>query len=116
MILEPERVEAQRAAVLRDVPDGLLGSPFRQFGSDFQCHLMDAQPGDFIRLWHGGSGHSVILVRWVVLDGRKVGIEYRGTQGSTDGIGNRTEFLSGAPGHEVGDFVVERTYAGRLNL
>ncbi|MCZ7645969.1 MAG: hypothetical protein M5U26_11905 [Planctomycetota bacterium] len=77
--------------------------------------LMDSQPGDFIRLWHGGSGHSVILVRWVILDGRKVGIEYRGTQGSTGGIGNRTEYLSGAPGHVDGDFVIERTYAGRLN-
>ena len=80
-----------------------------------QIPLMEALPGDFIRLWHGGSGHSVILVRWVVQDGRKIGMEYRGTQGSTDGIGNRIEYLPGAQGHEGGDFLVDRTYAGRLN-
>ncbi len=38
-----------------------------------QVPFMDAEPGDFVRLWHGGSGHSVIFVRWVAEDGRKVG-------------------------------------------
>jgi hypothetical protein len=76
--------------------------------------LLDAQPGDFIRLWHGGSGHSVIHVRWIVENGKKIGLEYRGTQGGTNGIGNRTEYLPGAPGHEYGDFHPDRTYAGRL--
>jgi hypothetical protein len=47
-------------------------------------------------------------VRWVVEDGRKVGLEYRGTQGSTDGIGNRIERFD--------EFVLERTYVGRLNI
>jgi len=81
-----------------------------------QVPLMDAEPGDFVRLWHGGSGHSVVLVRWIVENGRKAGIEYRGTQGSTDGIGNRIEYLPGAAESARGDFVVARTYAGRLNL
>jgi hypothetical protein len=80
-----------------------------------QVPLMEALPGDFVRLWHGGSGHSVIFVRWIVENGKKIGLEYRGTQGSTDGIGNRIEYLPGAPGHDGGDFIVERTYVGRLN-
>jgi hypothetical protein len=78
--------------------------------------LLAAQSGDFIRLWHGGSGHSVILVRWIVENGKQVGLEYRGTQGSTDGVGNRIEYVPGAPGHENGDFIPDRTYAGRLSI
>lgn len=81
-----------------------------------QVPLLDAEPGDFIRLWHGGSGHSVVLVRWIMENGRKAGIEYRGTQGSTDGIGNRIEYLPGAAESSRGDFVMARTYSGRLNL
>lgn len=84
-------------------------------GIGHEVPLMEALPGDFVRLWHGGSGHSVILVRWIVEHGKKTGIEYRATQGSTDGIGNRTEYLPGTPGHEAGDFNLDRTYAGRLN-
>ncbi len=84
-------------------------------GIGHEVPLLDAQPGDFIRLWHGSSGHSVIFVRWVTAaDGKKIGLEYRGTQSSTNGIGNRTEYLPGAPDHKRGDFDVKRTYAGRL--
>ena len=85
-------------------------------GIGHEVPLLDAQPGDFIRLWHGSSGHSVIFVRWVTApDGKKIGLEYRGTQGSTNGIGNRIEYLPGAPDHKRGDFDLSRTYAGRLN-
>ena len=76
--------------------------------------LMKAEPGDFLRLWHGSSGHSVILIRWIVENGRKVGIEYRGTQSSTNGIGNHIEYIDGTPGHS-GGFQAARTYAARLN-
>lgn len=76
--------------------------------------LMKAEPGDFLRLWHGSSGHSVILVRWIVENGRKVGIEYRGTQSSTNGIGNHIEYFDNAPGHS-GGIQPARTYAARLN-
>ena len=84
-------------------------------GIGHEVPLLDAQPGDFIRLWHGSSGHSVILLRWITENGKKIGLEYRGTQGSTNGIGNRIEYLPGTPDHKHGDFDVKRTYAGRLN-
>ena len=78
-----------------------------------EVKLADAQPGDFVRLWRTTCGHSVILVRWIVEGRKRVGIEYRGTQGSTDGIGNAIEYFKGTPGHE-GTIDLERTHVARL--
>ncbi len=77
--------------------------------------LEDAQPGDFVQLWReGGSGHSVIFLKWIERDGKRVGFRYRSSQKLTDGIGDRTEYFSDAPGHE-GRVLREETYACRLN-
>jgi hypothetical protein len=78
-----------------------------------EVNLAEARPGDFLRVWRTTCGHSVILVRWIVEGGKRVGIEYRGTQGSTDGIGNATEYFKGAPGHD-GTIDLEKTHAARL--
>ncbi len=75
--------------------------------------LSEAQPGDFVRLWRTTCGHSVIFVRWVVEGGRRVGMEYRGTQGSTGGIGNAIEYLKGVRGHE-GTIDLRKTHVARL--
>jgi hypothetical protein len=75
--------------------------------------LRDAQPGDFVRLWRTTCGHSVVFVRWVVEGGRRVGMEYRGTQGSTAGIGNAIEYLKGVRGHE-GTIDLRKTHVARL--
>jgi hypothetical protein len=59
----------------------------------------DAKPGDFVQLWRAnGSGHSVVFLAWVRgADGAIEGIRYWSTQGSTQGIGERTEsFLDSA--------------------
>jgi hypothetical protein len=40
-------------------------------------------------------------------------MEYRGTQGSTDGIGNAIEYFKGTPGHE-GTIDVQGTHVARL--
>lgn len=74
----------------------------------------DAQPGDFVQLWRaGGSGHSVIFLKWIEEDGQKVGFRYRSSQKATDGIGDRTEYFSDAPGLN-GRVLRDQTYACRL--
>jgi len=84
-------------------------------GIGYEVPFMEAQPGDFLRLWHGRSGHSVILVKWVVEGGRKVGVEYRGTQSTTDGIGSRVEYIRTAERPD-GQIILARSYAGRLGI
>lgn len=74
----------------------------------------DAQPGDFVQLWREKSGHSVMFLGWVEEDGKKVGLRYRSSQGSTDGIGDTVEyFTKAAPGKSPVNR--ERTYFCRLN-
>ena len=77
--------------------------------------LSDARPGDFVQLWRTNkSGHSVVLVEWVREQGKVVGLKYRSSQTSTDGIGDRVEYFSDAPGRD-GKVIRERTYAARLD-
>ena len=76
--------------------------------------LEDAQPGDFVQLWReGGSGHSVIFLKWIEEDGNRVGFRYRSSQKLTDGIGDRTEYFSDAAGFN-GRVLRSGTYACRL--
>ncbi len=76
----------------------------------------DAKAGDFVQFWRTNkSGHSVIFLRWITDDnGQRVGVEYWSSQKSTDGVGKRTEYLAGAPGHS-GKVDPERFYIGRLH-
>ncbi len=74
----------------------------------------EAQPGDFVQFWRGKSGHSVVFLNWVEKDGKKIGIHYRSSQTSTDGIGDRTEYFADS-GMKGGQVLRERTYFARLN-
>jgi len=75
----------------------------------------EARPGDFVQLWRTNkSGHSVVFLDWVRDEGEIIGIRYRSSQGSTDGIGNLTEYFSDAKGKQ-GRVDRERTYLGRMN-
>ena len=47
-------------------------------------------------------------------DGKKIGFQYRSTQKSTDGIGDKIEYFNDAP-DKKGEVVRERTYFARLN-
>jgi hypothetical protein len=68
----------------------------------------DARPGDFIQLWrHSGSGHSVIFKDWVREHGEIVGLTYWSVQGSTNGIGKRTERFAD-PGVKRDEFYIVR--------
>jgi hypothetical protein len=77
--------------------------------------LEAARPGDFVQIWRTNkSGHSVVLVDWVREGERIVGIKYRSSQKSTDGIGDRVEYFADAKGHE-GKVDRRRTYVARLD-
>jgi hypothetical protein len=78
--------------------------------------LEDAEPGDFVQLWRTNkSGHSVVLLELVRDDeGRVIGLTYRSSQKSTDGIGDRTEYFADAQGRE-GQVDRGRTHIARLN-
>ena len=77
--------------------------------------LEDAQPGDFVQFWRTrGSGHSVVLLDCVHDADTIVGLKYRSSQKSTNGISDRVEFLANSPGRK-GKIVKSRTYVCRLN-
>ncbi len=69
-----------------------------------------AKAGDFLQFWRGRSGHSVVFLGWETRGEDVVGIRYRSSQGSTDGIGDKVELFQGAGG----DVDPERLYFGRL--
>jgi hypothetical protein len=74
----------------------------------------DAQPGDFVQIWRTNkSGHSVVLVDWVREGGMIIGVKYRSSQRSTDGIGDRVEYFADATGRD-GKVDRSRTYVARL--
>ncbi len=86
----------------------------QNLGIGREVTLDEARPGDFVQFWRAsGSGHSVVLLRLVRREGRLVGLEYRSSQASTDGIGNCVErFADADPG---GTLLRTRTYVCRLN-
>jgi hypothetical protein len=73
----------------------------------------DAQPGDFLQFWRTKSGHSVVFLKWVEQDGKRVGFTYRSSQGSTDGVGDKTEYFKDS-GIEKGEVDPKRMYFGRV--
>jgi hypothetical protein len=76
----------------------------------------DARPGDFAQIWRSTkSGHSVVFLGWVEQDGKRIGLRYRSSQGSTNGIADHTEFFSDAPADKAGKVLRDRTYFCRLN-
>lgn len=77
--------------------------------------LADAQPGDFMQIWRTNkSGHSVLFLDWVREGEQIVGIKYRSSQKSTDGVGDRVEYFADSPAHD-GKVDRRRTYVARLD-
>ncbi|MAT71604.1 MAG: hypothetical protein CMJ58_19015 [Planctomycetaceae bacterium] len=77
--------------------------------------LAEARPGDFLQLWRTNkSGHSVVLLKLIRERDQIVGIRYRSTQKSTDGIGDRTEYFADVPG-DRGKLDRQRIYIARLH-
>jgi hypothetical protein len=64
-------------------------------GIGSEVTLEDAQPGDFCQLWRtDNSGHNVIFLEHIKEGDKIIGIKYRATQKSTNGIGDRIEYFS----------------------
>jgi hypothetical protein len=79
-----------------------------------QVSMDEARPGDFAQFWRGRGGHSVVFLGWVHdEDGKKAGLTYRSSQGSTDGIGNVTEYFRDAKAGR-GSVDPARIYFARL--
>lgn len=77
--------------------------------------LEQAQPGDFVQIWRTNkTGHSVVLLDWVREGDQIVGINYRSSQKSTDGVGDRIEYFADIEGRD-GKVDRRRTYVARLN-
>jgi hypothetical protein len=77
--------------------------------------LEDARPGDFVQIWRTNkSGHSVVLVELVRERGRIIGLKYRSSQKSTDGVGDRVEYFADVEGRG-GKMDRSRTYVARLH-
>jgi len=101
-VTEPDTREKQCAVALGNLGIG------KQVMPD------EAQSGDFLQFWRTKSGHSVVFLKWVEQDGKRVGFTYRSSQGSTDGVGDKTEYFKDS-GLEKGEVDPQRMYFGRLS-
>ncbi len=83
-------------------------------GIGSEVSLEEASEGDFCQIWRtNGSGHSVIFISHIYNDsGEIVGIKYRSSQKSTDGIGDTSEYFSDSGKGKVNKDV---TYFGRMD-
>lgn len=88
-----------------------------QLGVGREVDADAARAGDFAQLWRLSkkpSGHSVLFLGWIELEGERVGFNYLSSQQSTDGIGYRAEFF-GASKLASGRVDPSRTYFARLD-
>jgi len=82
-----------------------------------EISLDNARPGDFViysRTGPRGIGHSVVLIDTIRRDGKVIGLYYRSSQPTTNGIGNQTEYLSDT-GYSNGTIRRDTIVAARLN-
>jgi hypothetical protein len=94
--------------------DKLCALALPNLGIGREVPFDEAKPGDFCQFWRGKGGHSVIFLNWIEENGEKIGIRYRSSQTSTDGIGDRNEYFKAVHGQKD-PLNRDRTYFGRLN-
>jgi hypothetical protein len=99
----------------KDVAEKQCAVALGNLGIGKQVAPDEAQSGDFLQFWRTKSGHSVVFLKWVEQDGKRVGFAYRSSQGSTDGVGDKTEYFKDS-GIEKGEVDPQRMYFGRLGL
>lgn len=77
--------------------------------------LEEAQPGDFVQIWRTNkTGHSVVFLDWVRDGDELIGIKYRSSQKSTNGVGDRIEYFADSQGRD-GKVDRRRIYIARLD-
>lgn len=81
-----------------------------------EISFQEAKPGDFIQLWRGKTGHSAIFKGWIINEKQDtIGIQYRSTQKSTNGIGDNKEYFEGIEiDSKKGEVIRKRTYFARI--
>jgi hypothetical protein len=90
----------------------LCVSALINLGIGTEVKLENAVAGDFCQIWRkGGSGHSVIFLEHIKKNDKIVGIKYRSSQKSTNGIGDNQEFFTEGGGSVLRD----KTYFGRMS-
>jgi hypothetical protein len=78
--------DGDRRTLFHALVDARLGVPVEKWE--------EARPGDFVQFWRkNGTGHSAILLDWERRGREIVGIRFGSSQGSTKGIGVKSEFL-----------------------
>jgi hypothetical protein len=92
---ELRRFQKQWYGATEDSRETLCALAVETLGIGEAIEPQDARPGDFLQFWRtNGSGHSVVFIEWVGNGDKPIGFKYRSSQGSTDGIGDRTEFFA----------------------
>jgi hypothetical protein len=99
----------------KDVAEKQCAVALGHLGIGKQVTPDEAQSGDFLQFWRTKSGHSVVFLNWVEKDGKRVGFNYRSSQGSTDGVGDKVEYFKDS-GIDKGEVDAQRMYFGRLGL
>ena len=90
----------------------LCVTSLENLGIGKEVSLENAQEGDFCQLWRtNGSGHSVIFESHIYDGDNIIGINYRSSQKSTDGIGGSKEHFSDSG---KGKMDKDVTYFGRM--
>lgn len=77
----------------------------------------EARPGDFIDFSRENqTGHTVVLIDWVRVNGKIVGLRYWSSQESTKGIGYKTEYFNilRSDGTKYGEIMKDKVYIGRV--
>ena len=77
----------------------------------------EASPGDFIDFSRENqTGHTVVLIDWVRVNGKIVGLKYWSSQESTNGIDYKTEYFNilRSDGTKYGNIMMDKVYIGRV--
>jgi len=73
----------------------LSGDVIVDYNIGREITLEEAKPGDFCQIWRtNGGGHSVIFVDHIKSDDKIIGILYYGSNGSTNGPAEFSEYFS----------------------
>ncbi len=101
-VVDVQRFQKQWYGSAEDAADRQCAMAVKQLGIGVEVRqLDDARPGDFVQLWRTNkSGHSVVLLELLREGEQIIGLHYRSSQKSTDGIGDRTEYFADVPGRE----------------
>lgn len=79
-----------------DIREKQCAIAVKNLGIGREVSVDEAKPGDFCQFWRGRSGHSVVFLGWILDgNGKRIGLRYRSSQGTTDGIGDHEEYFRG---------------------